>query len=299
MILHVKMLLTTFYCMVGTLLQPYCSILNCCLPDAAAIIFAMVSASLLHACCLELLYRLAPFPASDCGSLTIEAILFVGTILGSISVKIRFKACMASQPSCSVQEPCCRRKAILTYFGEKSFKCQQQTELPCDYCQNPRRVCKASTSVEEALQTKALAAATPPKTSDMTDLHLLSAHCSSSSHRNSASISSPSNGLSSPACNPQSAAVWRAAASKRPAPLKPLLSHNHKLQAVAAQVKDDDKQIERVQRLESEGSQTDACGSGAVVPRADWHTSGVTNMKKPVLTRTWFKVPFKAPRPAG
>ena len=77
-----------------------------------------------------------------------------------------------------------------------------------------------------------------------------------------------------------------------------MLSHDRKLQAVAAQITDDDKHTEKVQRLGSEGSQTDACSSGAGVPQADRHTSGVINMKKPVLTRTWFKVPFKPPRPA-
>lgn len=195
-----------------------------------------------------------------------------------------------------VQEPCCRRKAILTYFGEKSSKCQQQTELPCDYCQNPKRVCKASSSVEEALQTNALAAATPPKTSDTTDSYLLNA---SSHHSDSASVRTAPSGMSSPKCKPQSAGGWRTAASKRPASLKPLLFHNHKLQAVAAQVKDDGKHTEKVQRLESQELQTDACSSGAVVPQVNRHTSSVISMRQPVLTRSRFKLPFKAPRPAG
>ena len=198
------------------------------------------------------------------------------------------------------QEPCCRRKAILSYFGEKSPKCQQ-TELPCDYCYNSKQVCKASSSLEEALQAKALAAATPPKTTGIADSHMLHADCSSGNHKDSASSGtspSASNGMSSPVCKPQSAAVWRTAASKRPAPVKPLLSQNRKLQAVAAQTKDDDKCTEQVPSHVGSGSQAEACSSGAMhmAPQAGNHAS---NLKKPVLKRARFKVPFKVPRSAG
>lgn len=201
----------------------------------------------------------------------------------------------------SAQEPCCRRKAILTFFGEKSPKCQQQTELSCDYCQNSKLVCKASYSVEEALQAKAIAKS-QLKTANITDSHVLSGDCTSGNHRESAAaVSSPSasHNLLSPACPPQTRdGAWRTAASKRPATLKPLLSHKRKLQAVAAVAPGDDKHTGKVQRQESAGSQAEACSSVAVVPQANKHKSSVSNMKKPVL-QIRFKVPFKAPRLAG
>lgn len=80
--------------------------------------------------------------------------------------------------------------------------------------------------------------------------------------------------------------------------MKPLLSHNRKLQAVAAVAQGDDKHSGKVQRQETAGSQAEACSAGAVVPQASKHRSGVSNMQKPVL-RPRFKLPFKAPRPAG
>lgn len=181
------------------------------------------------------------------------------------------------------QEPCCRRKAILTYFGEKSPKCQQQNELPCDYCQDSKHVCKLSASVEEALQVKAIAAAAPAEPSDMTDSRMPNADSYSNNHKNSAPCgTSPSASRGSP----QSVGLWRTSASKRAAPVKPLLSRNHKVQAVAAPAEGADKCTEKVQRQ--------ACPESQAEAQADRHVSGVSNMR-----RARFKVPYQLPRPSA
>lgn len=184
-----------------------------------------------------------------------------------------------------IQEPCCRRKAILTYFGDKSPKCQQQSEMPCDYCQDPKHVCKFSASVEEALQARATAAAAPAKASDMMDSRMPNADSCSNNHKNSAPCGTTlsASGGSMP---PQSAGLWRTAASKRPAPVKPLLSRNHKVQAVAAPADGPDKCTEQKQRQ--------ACSESQAEAQAGRHVSGVSNMR-----RARFKVPYKVPRPSA
>lgn len=35
--------------------------------------------------------------------------------------------------------PCCRRKALLAYFGEKRGRCKPPEEL-CDFCRDPEAV---------------------------------------------------------------------------------------------------------------------------------------------------------------
>lgn len=35
---------------------------------------------------------------------------------------------------------CCRRKALLAYFGERSGRCQAPEEELCDFCRNPKAV---------------------------------------------------------------------------------------------------------------------------------------------------------------
>lgn len=38
-----------------------------------------------------------------------------------------------------IQEPRCRRRALLAYFGEKRGACDPAAnEIPCDYCQSPQ-----------------------------------------------------------------------------------------------------------------------------------------------------------------
>lgn len=184
-----------------------------------------------------------------------------------------------------IQEPCCRRKTILAYFGEKSPKCHQQSELPCDYCKDSKHVSRASASVEEALQAKAAAAATLP---NVTDSRAHKADYASGKHKDGASCgTSPSASRASEpaACVPQSAGLWRTAA-KRPAPAKPLLSRNHKVQAVAAQAQEGDNYSGKVQYQVCSVSQTEA--------QADRHIHGVSNMR-----RARFKVPYKVPRPSS
>ncbi|KAL3139711.1 hypothetical protein ABBQ38_15538 [Trebouxia sp. C0009 RCD-2024] len=193
------------------------------------------------------------------------------------------KTASSSAMASYCMEPCCRRKAILTYFGEKSPKCQQQNELPCDYCQDSKHVCKLSASVEEALQVKAIAAAAPAEPSDMTDSRMPNADSYSNNHKNSAPCgTSPSASRGSP----QSVGLWRTSASKRAAPVKPLLSRNHKVQAVAAPAEGADKCTEKVQRQ--------ACPESQAEAQADRHVSGVSNMR-----RARFKVPYQLPRPSA
>ncbi len=35
---------------------------------------------------------------------------------------------------------CCRRKALLAYFGERRGRCQAQEEELCDFCRDPKAV---------------------------------------------------------------------------------------------------------------------------------------------------------------
>ena len=35
---------------------------------------------------------------------------------------------------------CCRRKALLAYFGEHRGRCQAPEEELCDFCRNPKAV---------------------------------------------------------------------------------------------------------------------------------------------------------------
>ena len=41
---------------------------------------------------------------------------------------------------------CCRRKALLAYFGEKRDRCQAPEEL-CDFCRDPKAVVGSSHTV--------------------------------------------------------------------------------------------------------------------------------------------------------
>ena len=198
-----------------------------------------------------------------------------------------------------MQEPCCRRKAILTYFGEKGSKCQQHADLPCDFCHSGRQVCKDAGSVEEALQAKAVAeaasaecTATPhPPASATNCLH-------SCSKKGRSSGASPSMTEEPSACKPKAAVLRRTAALKRSASLKPLLPHNHKLQKVAAKAEHGNEGTAEAQGQLGCGLQPKAQNYSASTTSAHTQPSDISNVQKPVLRKARFKVPYKAPRPA-
>jgi len=140
-----------------------------------------------------------------------------------------------------LQEPQCRRRAVLAYFGEKHTKCQKQTEQLCDFCQDPMKLCKSTEQLEEALQNKAMAASAPSQTPEQAD--------SSSDEAVQCSDEEEAQGLS-PSCDsserpevklpaiirnigktvfkqPVPSGAWRTSAPKRPAAAQPQAPDTH------------------------------------------------------------------------
>ena len=186
-----------------------------------------------------------------------------------------------------LQEPRCRRQAILSYFGEKAPRCQQPSEQPCDFCQNSRQAYKDIDMVKEALQAKAAAAAAPQKLAET--MHLPAYHaaadCVSSNCANTpASDKSPCTTLEASASKP------KAAGAKRLASIKPLLRpHKHKMQAVPtkASLGDDSRKGSQGQF----DSQPSACSSNTAAASGPLQSSNISN---DVL-----KSRFKPPRRIG
>ena len=182
-----------------------------------------------------------------------------------------------------LQEPQCYRKALLAYFGEKHAKCDKESELQCDFCQDWKACSRTATKLQEALEAKHMAAVASQQQSMVSsdnaadvqaaDLpvqmnaqagagqtdNLASSAASFSRHQTSPSdaikqpISTPARPVvSKPPLLPRRVAVWNAAAAGNK-PDKPLMTHDVNLLATVSS----GAQLHRAQEDSSQSSQTE------------------------------------------
>ena len=164
-----------------------------------------------------------------------------------------------------MQEGQCRRKAVLSYFGEKHPKCQSQTEVMCDFCQTPRKISKAVEDLQAVLHTKAMP---PTKTSAPEDLaNAASDRCRDEQQYSSVSSLPTADTSFKAPCKQGVPAATCARAGRKP-PALPI-------------PRDGDCQ----------GSQIGAQGSNTDTPF-------VSISSQHSLKKKRFSVPFKTPRPA-
>jgi len=191
-----------------------------------------------------------------------------------------------------LQEPQCRRRAVLAYFGEKHTKCHKQTEQLCDFCQDPMKLFKSTEQLEEALQHKAMAASAPSQTPEQADSPIdpaaqhsdeeedpgLRPSCSSTCGRSEMKLSATVRDVSKAVFKHSvPSGAWKTAAAKRPAAAQPQAPDTHHSTTGAA-------------NADRSSSQH---GAGSVT--APTSMAGDTAVVNPVKRRR-FRVPFKVPR---
>ena len=193
---------------------------------------------------------------------------------------------------CCLQEPQCRRRAVLAYFGEKHTRCHNHTEQLCDFCQDPMKLCKSTEQLEEALQNKAMAASAPSQTPEQANSSIdgaaqhsdeeedqgLNPSCSSTSGKPEVKLSATVRDVGRAVFKRNvPSGAWRTAAAKRPAAAQPQPSDTHHSTAGAANA--DRSSFQH--------------GAGSVT--APTSMAGDTAVVNPVKRRR-FRVPFKVPR---
>lgn len=198
-----------------------------------------------------------------------------------------------------MQEPQCRRQAVLAYFGEKHSKCHQPTEQPCDFCQDSRKVHKTEEQLQAALQAKATAASAPNPSPNLADSPTGAVECENDKAHQSPSSSrskSPQLRVKMPsgadntgrAASQQlvpPAATRRAAALKRATAAQPLAAHKPNL------LKGWPKADRGSNAPQPGCSSQDEAGS----PNASITEAASAAAVRPVK-RQRFRIPFKVPR---
>ena len=219
-----------------------------------------------------------------------------------------------------MQEPECRRRALLTYFGEKHSQCDEKLELPCDFCQDQRAVSIAAGKTQDVLQAKHEAETAAqqqtvsdhdsaddgvhmpgPSTHSMTPVRVSPAQCVSG---HGGSASSGQRQLSTTAAKPlahenKPPAVWKSAATPSPPqPLKtqncnvPVLKSSTVKRRITCQqvVSDDEPGKPGVSLSRCNTEQIGQCASEILtaVP--------CQKLEKPVLKRRRYRLPFQTPR---
>ena len=209
---------------------------------------------------------------------------------------------MTPQMRWHVQEPQCRRQAVLAYFGEKHTKCYQPTEQLCDFCQDSRKVHKTAEQLQAALHAKATAASAPNSSPNLADspngaveCETEKAHKSRSSSRSQSpehkvKMPSEANNTGRAATQQQvpPAATQRAAALKRRAVAQPLAAHNSNLLTGVSKADRDSNAALLSQLGCSSQDEADICS--AVTTEAQ--TAAAIRPVK----RQRFRIPFKVPR---
>ena len=198
-----------------------------------------------------------------------------------------------------MQEPQCRRQAVLAYFGEKHSKCHKPTEQPCDFCQDSRKVHKTEEQLQAALQAKATAASAPNPSPNLADSPTGAVECENDKAHQSPSSSrskSPQLRVKMPsgadntgrAASQQlvpPAATRRAAALKRATAAQPLAAHKPNL------LKGWPKADRGSNAPQPGCSSQDEAGS----PNASITEAASAAAVRPVK-RQRFRIPFKVPR---
>lgn len=201
-----------------------------------------------------------------------------------------------------MQEPQCRRQAVLAYFGEKHTRCHKPTEQPCDFCQDSRKVHKTAEQLQAALHAKATAASAPNPPPNLADSPSSAVECENEKVYQSPSSSRSKNpqlkgNMSSVADNTgraasqqlvPPAATWRAAALKRAAAAQPLAAHKPNL--LTGWPKADRGSNASLMSQAGCSSQDEAGSHNASTTEAE--TAAAIRPVK----RQRFRIPFKVPR---
>ena len=99
-----------------------------------------------------------------------------------------------------LQEAACRRKAVLSYFGEKRQACQAQNELPCDVCQDRKLVLSQLSKLEAVQQATAVSEANKQQNSSSPSPVKAAWQRSAATPSNTSGL--PSASASPPSCSP-------------------------------------------------------------------------------------------------
>lgn len=99
-----------------------------------------------------------------------------------------------------LQEAACRRKAVLSYFGEKRQACQAQNELPCDVCQDRKLVLGQLSKLAAVQQATAVSEANKQRNSSSPSPVKAAWQRSAATPSNTSGL--PSASASPPSCNP-------------------------------------------------------------------------------------------------